>query len=91
MKVVETHTVLTAAEQAQLAAFARAMQLDWGGLDVLRDNKDGRLYVVDVNKTDMGPPIAMAMDDKIRVTQRLATAFLDFLRPTAVLEQRTRP
>ncbi|WP_417493786.1 hypothetical protein [Maricaulis sp.] len=90
VEVVETHTVLSASEQAQLAAFARAMQLDWGGLDVLRDKSDGRLYVVDVNKTDMGPPIAMAMDDKIRVTKRLAAAFLDFLHPSAALEQRTR-
>jgi len=85
--VVETHTVLSASEQASLAEFALAMQLDWGGLDVLRDKADGRLYVVDVNKTDMGPPIAMAMDDKIRVTQRLAAAFLDFLRPAPALAQ----
>lgn len=88
VELVETHTVLSANEQMQLANFTRAMQLDWGGLDVLRDKVDGRLYVVDVNKTDMGPPIAMAMDDKIRVTKRLATAFLDFLRLKPMLEQR---
>ncbi|WP_417484117.1 hypothetical protein [Maricaulis salignorans] len=91
VEVVETHTVLSAAEQASLAEFARAMQLDWGGLDVLRDKADGRLYVVDVNKTDMGPPIAMKMDDKIRVTRRLAAAFLEFLRPAPALEQQSQP
>ncbi len=87
VELVETHTVLSASEQAQLSDFARAMQLDWGGLDVLRDKADGRLYVVDVNKTDMGPPIIMAMDDKIRITKRLATAFLDFLLQKPVPEQ----
>ncbi|WP_339737608.1 hypothetical protein [uncultured Maricaulis sp.] len=90
VEVVESQAVLSAAELGSLADFARAMQLDWGGLDVLRDKADGRLYVVDVNKTDMGPPIAMAMDDKIRVTKRLAAAFLDFLRPVPAMDPRRR-
>lgn len=75
----ETDAVLSPGEQAALARFAAAMRLDWGGVDVLRDRDDGRLYVVDVNKTDMGPPIAMPLKDKIVVTRRLATAFLDLL------------
>jgi len=79
VSVCETDTVLSAQEQQQLADFTRAMKLDWGGLDVLRDRADGRLYVVDVNKTDMGPPIAMSLDDKIRVTRRLAETFLEYL------------
>lgn len=81
--VVETDSVLSREEQAKLAEFAAAMKLDWGGLDVLRDRTDGRLYVVDVNKTDMGPPIAMSMDDKIRVTRRLADTFLEYLGETS--------
>ena len=56
------------------------MKLDWGGLDVLRDRSEGRLYVVDVNKTDMGPPIAMALNDKITVTRKLAAAFLAYIQ-----------
>jgi hypothetical protein len=59
------------------------MRLDWGGLDVLRDRTDGRLYVVDVNKTDMGPPIAMKLRDKITVTRRLAAAFRDLVRTSS--------
>ncbi len=89
VELVETDTVLSAVEQRQLSDFARAMHLDWGGLDVLRDREDGRLYVVDVNKTDMGPPIVMALDDKVRVTKRLAAAFLDFLSHKPVPEQRS--
>ena len=51
------------------------MCLDWGGLDILRD-KDGRIYVVDVNKTDMGPPITLPLGDKLKATGLLADAFL---------------
>jgi hypothetical protein len=88
IEVVETNSVLSPEEQAQLARFTHEMKLDWGGLDVLRDKADGRLYVVDVNKTDMGPPIAMSLDDKIRVTKRLAESFLDQLRsPEAAVVQ----
>ena len=50
VEIAETEDVLSAEEVAQLGRFARAMKLDWGGLDVLRDRSDGRLYVVDVNK-----------------------------------------
>lgn len=83
VELAETRDVFTPDELDQLARFAEAMKLDWGGLDVLRDRQDGRLYVVDVNKTDMGPPVAMRLNDKIEVTRRLADAFLDFLRQQA--------
>ena len=69
-------------ERARLSAFTRAMGLDWGGLDVLRDRRDGRIYVVDVNKTDMGPPTALRLLDKVRATRRLARLFLDRLSHT---------
>lgn len=62
-------------EIERLSAFARAMGLDWGGLDVLRDRVSGQLYVVDVNKTDMGPPLALPWTDKLRAVSRLAKAF----------------
>lgn len=65
----------TPEERARLTAFVRAMKLDWGGIDVLRDRRDGRLYVVDVNKTDMGPPTALPLLDKLRAVRALARAF----------------
>ena len=48
---------LSEAEQADLARFLSAMGLDFGSVDALRD-VDGRLYVVDVNKTCM-PVLAL--------------------------------
>ncbi|MBW8814340.1 MAG: hypothetical protein JF588_13010 [Caulobacterales bacterium] len=66
--------VFSDAEIDKLGAFARAMGLDWGGLDVLRDRVSGLIYVVDVNKTDMGPPIALPFLDKIAAVARLGRA-----------------
>ena len=32
------------------------MGIDYGELDILRDNNDGRIYIVDANNTPSGPP-----------------------------------
>lgn len=77
-----TEVVLRAPEEvyspeeiAQIGAFTREIGLDWGGVDVLRDRTDGRLYIVDANKTDMGPPITLNLPDKLVATRLLASAF----------------
>src|SRR3954454_7156229 len=46
-----TSHVFTPEEVRQILAFARAMGVDYGEFDILRDRSDGRIYVVDVNKT----------------------------------------
>jgi len=73
-EVANTDDWLTTDEQSKLSQFCAAMHLDWGGIDVLRDRHDGRIYVVDVNKTDMGPPIALPLRGKMRSTAILAKA-----------------
>ncbi len=70
--------IYSPAEIEALTRFAGALSLDWGGLDVLRDRTDGRLYVVDANKTDMGPPIMLPLRDKLQATRWLADAFNAF-------------
>ncbi|MGE0828530.1 MAG: hypothetical protein AB7O04_04165 [Hyphomonadaceae bacterium] len=66
-------------ELRRIADFARRMGLDWGGLDVLRDRSEGKLYIVDANKTDMGPPTALPLDQKLAAARLLASAFRDFI------------
>ena len=66
--------VYSSQELAAIRRFAAAMKLDWGGLDILREHSSGRLYIVDVNKTDVGPIIALSWRDKLRSTALLAAA-----------------
>jgi hypothetical protein len=72
--------VFSPEEVAQIGAFTREIGLDWGGVDVLRDRADGNLYIVDANKTDMGPPIGLNLADKLVATRQLANAFRAFVR-----------
>src|SRR5262249_29606788 len=58
--------VFSPADIALVERFCEAMQLDWGGLDILREHATGRLYVVDVNKTDTGPAVVLSWRDRIR-------------------------
>ncbi len=78
-------TVYSAEELERIGAFTDRMGLDWGGLDILRDRKDGRIYIVDVNKTDLGPVIALGWSDKLRSMHRLATALSKLVEPNATL------
>jgi hypothetical protein len=55
------------------------MQLDWGGLDVLREHASGRLYVVDVNKTDTGPAVVLSWRDRARATTLLSNALREMV------------
>jgi hypothetical protein len=71
--------VFSSAEIAQLQRFCEVMQLDWGGLDVLRERESGRLYVVDVNKTDTGPAVVLSWKDRARVTRLLADALREMI------------
>ncbi|MEZ5959886.1 MAG: hypothetical protein R3C30_05595 [Hyphomonadaceae bacterium] len=66
--------VFSPAELAQLSTFCAAMKLDWGGLDVLREYDSGRLYVVDVNKTDTGPAVVLNWRDRSKATTLLSEA-----------------
>jgi len=67
--------MLSKDELVKIADFTKAIGLDFGGLDVLRDREDGRIYIVDANKTDMGPPSALSAQDKLKAMRGIADAF----------------
>ena len=64
-------------ERELILRFCRAFELDYGGLDVLRDVDNGRLYIVDVNTTPFGPPYELSSSGRRRALARLAAAFHD--------------
>jgi hypothetical protein len=71
--------MLSKPEQEKIGEFANAMALDFGGLDVLRNRDDGQIYIVDANKTDMGPPSALSGQGKLKAMRGLADAFADLV------------
>ena len=71
--------VFSATEQAVIGRFCVAMGADWAGLDILRERATGRLYVVDVNKTDVGPVLGLPLRDKLRSTALLGAALTRLL------------
>lgn len=67
--------IFSAEELTIIRNFAAEIGLDWGGVDVLRDAKSGKIFIVDANKTDMGPPVAMPLGQKLRATRLMARKF----------------
>jgi hypothetical protein len=53
--VVSPQATFSAAEQRALLEFCARIGLDYGELDVLRDNDTGLIYVVDANRTPIRP------------------------------------
>jgi len=79
VKLAEPAAVFSPAELKRIIAFAQAMHLDFGELDVLRDTDD-RIYVVDVSNTPSGPPNGLPAGESKSAITLLAAAFLKFLR-----------
>ncbi|MBI1250756.1 MAG: hypothetical protein GC189_04710 [Alphaproteobacteria bacterium] len=83
VELIAPDSAFSARELEQIAAFARELRLDWGGLDVLRDRNDGKLYIVDANKTDMGPPTALPLRQKMQAVRILARRFREWMQDAA--------
>ncbi|MEL6860636.1 MAG: hypothetical protein AAGL11_02275 [Pseudomonadota bacterium] len=71
--VRQADEVFSKDEQSQIAAFCREMGLDFGCIDVLRDVNDGRIYIVDVNKTCM-PVLSLKFTEQIKALRLMGGA-----------------
>ena len=79
VSLIDPAAVFSTDECAAIGRFCAAMGLDWGTLDVLRDRHDGRLYVVDANKTDVGPMLSLPLRDQFRSIRLASEALLAVL------------
>lgn len=79
----ELDEVFSGEEVELLHRFAEQMQLDWGALDVLRDRESGRIYVVDVNKTDTGPAVDLSLRDREKLKRAISAGFRDMIAERA--------
>lgn len=75
VRSVPTISALSPPEVALVEKTARALGLDCGEIDVLRDKRDGRIYVIDVNRTPDGPPLLFTREQSDEVAMRMAEAF----------------
>lgn len=80
VRLAAPEDVFSPEELTQIKSFCAAMHLDWGGLDILRHAEDGKIYIVDVNKTDMGPPLALPIKEKLSSVKTLGEALRDKLK-----------
>ena len=78
--VRETDEIFTKDEQAKILEFCRAIGLDYGELDVLRDNGDGRIYIVDANNTPDSVD-HLSKEDREEALRRTARAFVEAFLP----------
>lgn len=78
VRTMRPDDVFSSGELERISAFCLAMGADWCGLDILRD-RDGRIYIVDVNKTDTGPIIALPLRQKLKGTALLGKALRDMI------------
>lgn len=73
--IAEPSTVLAEAEIAALIRFSRALGIDFGELDTMRDHADGRLYVFDANNTPCVRFTGVSAADRKATVERLAETF----------------
>jgi hypothetical protein len=72
--VKSAEAVFSTEEIELIHAFCEKMGLDFGALDVMRDKHDGKIYIVDVNKTCM-PVLSLGLREQVRVQRLMAGVF----------------
>lgn len=77
--VLEAEDMFSPDEIKTLIAFCGAMGLDFGAVDVMRDKNDGRIYVVDVNKTCM-PVLCLSLGEQMKALRKISNSFLRIIR-----------
>lgn len=74
VRELDPQDVFDDGERALIKDFCQAFGLDWGGVDVLRERASGAIWIVDANKTDMGPPTALPLKQKLASARSIGAA-----------------
>lgn len=75
-----TDDIFSKEEQLLINSFCKKMKLNYGELDVLRDNASRKIYIIDVNNTPFGPPPNIKKEDGILAMQKLAKSFKERIK-----------
>lgn len=71
---LDAGAALSDAERTIIRDFCQRFGLEWGGVDVLRDSASRAIWIVDANKTDMGPPTALPLKQKLASARTIGAA-----------------
>ena len=79
IEITEPSEIFSLDELRQISEFCAGMGLDFGELDIIRANDDGKIYIIDANKTPGGfgmfNHVNWTHPQRSEAIQRLATAF----------------
>jgi len=74
-KIKILNNILTEDEIDKIIRFCQEIKLEYGELDVLRDNDNGKIYIVDANHCPSGPPNHLSIFSKISALKKLSQSF----------------
>ncbi|MCF7814070.1 MAG: hypothetical protein K9N09_08180 [Candidatus Cloacimonetes bacterium] len=74
-EIKKTTEILSKQEIERIIEFSRLLNMDYGELDVLRDNNDKKIYIVDANHCPSGPPNHLPYWEKFKSLKSLANCF----------------
>jgi len=77
-------TIFSSEELERIGQFCKAMGVQFCELDVLRNLTDGRIYIIDVNKTPYGPPAGLPKAAADAAILALTEAFKRLINSTKV-------
>lgn len=75
VELVQLPAVLSTTEVEQIERYCQAFGLDYGEIDVVRDAQDSRIYILDINKTPLGPPNGLPDEQRQQALQMYCNAF----------------
>tara|TARA_Y100000389_G_scaffold39682_1_gene34143 strand:+ start:156 stop:1148 length:993 start_codon:yes stop_codon:yes gene_type:complete len=76
VKVLPTKNIFTSEELDKISSMCNLMKLDYGEIDCLIDADTKKIYVIDINKTPIGPPKELPLKKKIDVIITMSTSFV---------------
>ncbi|ADP69716.1 hypothetical protein Rvan_0433 [Rhodomicrobium vannielii ATCC 17100] len=75
VQILPTRSLLSQEEVDAICRMCAMIGMEYGEIDVMRDRNNGLAYVIDMNRTPGGPPIAFTRSERDGVVKRLAEAF----------------
>lgn len=75
VQLADTTNCFSIEEIKRIIKFCRTIKLDIGELDIIRDNKDKKIYILDVSNTPYGPPNHISNQESFIALGKLAHIF----------------